>query len=348
MLQLGQRPLTGSDADRKLFVNRTAELGHLQRAAQLDFNVLVLGERGIGLTSLLRQHQRYLEDADRPSHYAGAAVISDLPGLVETIRIAVTGRRLALYSDQPEPGESWFGFRVREADPDPLRELRDLREAESEAEPERGYPIIILDEMYEPALVHQLFGRYRDEVWQLPFRWLVCGLATRRSRYLEPPADAFFDSVLTIDPLDDAAARDLLQARLAAASVDDAEAALRIISECDRIVEQGRGNPRQILAAARDTVLRSPEETAAADRLVDTAATLGTTETLAVRHLLTNGPTSASDTRLLERLDVTRARATQVLRRLEDAGLVYGFQDKGGIGRPRKLYATRLSPEEAE
>ena len=218
-----------------------------------------------------------------------------------------------------------------------------MREAESEAEPERGYPIIILDEMYEPALVHQLFGRYRDEVWQLPFRWLVCGLATRRSRYLEPPADVFFDSVLTVDPLDDTASRDLLQTRLAAATADDAEATLRIISERDRIVEQGGGNPRQILVAARDAVLRSPEETVSADRLVDTAATLGTTVGLAVRHLLTNGPTSASDSRLLEHLDVTRARATQVLRRLEDAGLVYGFQDKGGIGRPRKLYTTGLS-----
>lgn len=60
MLQLSQRPLSGSDADRELFVDRTVELCHLERSAQLDFNVLVLGERGMGSTSLVRQHQRRL------------------------------------------------------------------------------------------------------------------------------------------------------------------------------------------------------------------------------------------------------------------------------------------------
>ena len=178
-------------------------------------------------------------------------------------------------------------------------------------------------------------------------QWIVCGLATRTSQYLEPPADGFFDSVLTVEALGNAASLNLLQARLAAAGAGDAEVKVRIISDCDRIVERGGGNPRRLLAAARDTVLRSPKETASADRLVDCAAELGKTEGLAVRHLLTHGPTSASDERLLDRLDITRARANQVFRRLEDAGLVYGFQDKGGVGRPRKLYATRLSHEEA-
>ena len=58
--------MTGSQADGRLFVGREAELRRLERAAQLDFNVLALGERGIGLTSLIGQHQRRMEEAGRP------------------------------------------------------------------------------------------------------------------------------------------------------------------------------------------------------------------------------------------------------------------------------------------
>ena len=209
-------------------------------------------------------------------------------------------------------------------------------------------PIVILDEMHEPELVHELFGRYRDDIWQMPFRWVVCGRASRRSQYLEPPADAFFDSVLTLDPLDRAASKGLLEARLAGAGTDDEKAGLRIFSNRDRIVEQGGGNPRQLLAAARDVVLRSSEEALAGDRLVASAAELGTTERLAVRYLIRHGPTSASDEKLLESLDITRARATQVLRHLEVAGLVHASNEKANqLGRPRKLYATRFSLEGA-
>lgn len=346
MLQLSQRPLTGSDADQRLFVNRTAELGYLERAVDLDFNVLLLGERGVGLTSLVRRCERHLNDKGYQAFYVNAGRSGGLADLLKAVRITVLGTSVPAQTVMA-PLLAWH--RVLTGDdrePDSLRLLRSLSQELSNTE--YGQLVIILDEMYKPNLAHELFGRYRDEVWQLPFQWLVCGLVTRRSQYLEPPADAFFDSVLTVDRLDDAASRDLLHTRLAAASVDDADATMRILSECDRIVEQGAGNPRQILAVARDTVLRSPEEAASADRLLHTAAALGATEKLAVRHLFIHGPTSASDSTLLESLDITRARATQVLRRLEEAGLVHGFHDKGGVGRPRKLYATRLSQAGAE
>ena len=346
MLLLSQRPLSGSDADRGLFVDRTADLGHLERSAQLDFNVLVLGERGIGSTSLVRQHQRRLEDTGRASYYINAGWAEDVTELVADIRIAVDGPRPPKYTFDPLMAHyASSRVLVREGD-DRLRDMRALSARVSESEGQR--PIIILDEMHEAELVHELFGRYRDDVWQMPFRWVVCGRASRRSQYLEPPADAFFDSVLTLDALDSAASGDLLQARLAGADTDDEEARVRIVANWDRIIEQGGGNPRQLLAAARDVVLRSSEETVVADRLVASAAELGATEGLAVRYLIRHGPTSASDEKLLVSLDITRARATQVLRRLEDARLVYASNERvSQIGRPRKLYATRLSHEEA-
>ena len=299
----------------------------------------------MGSTSLVRQYQRRLEGMDRASYYINAGWAEDMSELVAEIRIAVGGPRPPKYSSDPIERIMASRVLVREGD-DRLRGLRALSTRVAESEGPR--PIIILDEMHEPELVHELFGRYRDDLWQMPFRWVVCGRASRRSRYLQPPADAFFDSVLTLDALDRAASWDLVQARLAAAGTDDDEERGRIFADRDRIVEQGGGNPRQLLAAAREVVLRSEEEASVAERLLASAAALGATEMLVVRYLTRHGPTSASDERLLKALEITRARATQVLRRLEDAGLVHASNEKANQpGRPRKLYSTRSSLGEA-
>ena len=296
----------------------------------------------MGSTSLVRQHQRRLEDTGRAAYYVNGGRAEDMTELVAEIRVAVDGPRPT--GDQL--AQAMLSRVLVQQGDDRLRDLRALSARVSESEGQR--PIIILDEMGDPELVHELFGRYRDDIWEMPFRWVVCGRATRRSRYLEPPADAFFDSVLTLGPLDAAASKDLLQARLDGADIDDGEAKVRVISNRARIIRQGGGNPRQILAAAREVVLRSSEETLAAARLVASAAELGTTESLAVRYLIRHGPTSASDGELLESLDITRARATQVLRRLEDARLVYASNEKANqLGRPRKLYAARPGHAEA-
>ena len=340
MLQINQRPLTGSEADRRLFVNRSAELAHLERAAELGFNILALGERGAGMTSLMYQHQRGLQNSGRTCHYARAAKPEKLVDLATLIRMAVEGRGQSAFLGGDNPFHVfWSG-----GDSDPLKGLRHIAAAEKETSTSK--PTIILDEIHQPELAHELFGRYRDEVWELPFRWVVCGLATRSSEYLEAPADAFFDSVLRLGPLDTSACSQLLDARLDQASQSDGEATWRINFERESIIDQCQGNPRRLLEGARRTVLQSSDEFATASKLLDSAARLGATEKMALEYLLANGPTSASDPDLLEEWLLTRARATQVFRRLEDAGLVHAFFEKAGVGRPKKLYATSLNTEE--
>ena len=56
------------------------------------------------------------------------------------------------------------------------------------------------------------------------------------------------------------------------------------------------------------------------------------------------GPVSASDKELLERLGWSRARATQVLNRLQEAGVVTAStqRDTGSPGRPRKIYSLNV------
>lgn len=329
MLHLSQRPLTASNADGRLFVGREAELRRLERAARLDFNVLALGERGIGVTSLMAQHRRRLEEAGRPCFYLSGSKIKDSGQVFDAITTGGLGRRQILSDVQrevmglpaPATGSQFHDL------------VRRIRRVEGGV-----LPVVFLDDMHAPQLTHRMFGRYRDEMWELPCRWVVCGLARYRSEYLTPPADAFFEAEVTTGPLDNSVARDLLEARLAIAGAQDAREVDIIRSEYEEIIKGGGGNPRRILALARESLLRDAGENASRERFRQEATRLGGTEGRFWQHILAFGPVSASDEELQEHFGVTRARAAQVLGRLEEAGLVIAHHEKQGVGRPRKSY----------
>jgi hypothetical protein len=59
---LSSRPLRDIRADRALFAGRTPQLAALDRARRAGLNALVLGDRGSGKTSLLRQVARRLRE----------------------------------------------------------------------------------------------------------------------------------------------------------------------------------------------------------------------------------------------------------------------------------------------
>lgn len=352
MLQISQRPLTGSSADRELFVDRMSELDRLKKASQLGFNIIVLAERGAGVTSLMRQYQVWFEEWGEESYPARCYFVngdraSNLKELVDAISVTIAGKWDS--SQFSSSKKTYIDYRERYwrtltegGYSDPIIELRDISNAANQETQGVG-AVIILDNMHKPELVHGLFGRHRDELWGMPVDWIVCGRISQRGEYLEPPADAFFDTELIMSPLDGASSRELLERRLAATRSARPGVLERIRSEMEEIIERGGGNPRRLLEEARVVALRDSEESKAAKRLVEISAQLGSTEMNALRHLLSQGARSASDKELNEALGVTRARATQVLNRLEAWGLVHSFVDRSGIGRPRKLYIPNFT-----
>src|SRR3954468_10345962 len=82
--ELTGRPLLGVARDARLFVDRKAELSAISEAIQAQVNVLVLGERGAGKTSLLRQLARKLDESSfRPVFVEGG--LADSPGELLTL-----------------------------------------------------------------------------------------------------------------------------------------------------------------------------------------------------------------------------------------------------------------------
>jgi hypothetical protein len=93
---------------------------------------------------------------------------------------------------------------------------------------------VLVDASDSGAAVRELFGRFRDMLWQGAHTWVVALDEAERASVLRPPTDAFFDVMLLIHPWDPDPLLRLLALRT---------------SELDRatlgeIAADARGNPR--------------------------------------------------------------------------------------------------------
>jgi energy-coupling factor transporter ATP-binding protein EcfA2 len=322
-MELSGRPLLDTKVDRPLYLRRPGH-GELLRLAHRGANVLVLGERGSGKTTMLNQVAGELENS-------GIQVVSLEGRLVEDAQsfIRLVGERFGSRAGGSNfnrlPG---YGSDVAPGVLDALDALNQL--AVDSGEERR---VVICDEP-PPAVVHTVFGRLRDQVWQLPFTWIVAGNLSDEDIYLTPPADAFFERVLRLEVLSLDEARQLVALRSPELDASSMEA----------LVSSGPPTPRELLhrVAAlvhsedrRETILRwSATETKVAG--------LSRPEAMAFAEILALGPVSASDKALLGRLRWTRERAVQVLGRLEETGLVETFEERAERGRPRKMFRAKV------
>jgi hypothetical protein len=217
-----------------------------------------------------------------------------------------------------------------------LRAIRHLeaRLAERE-ESQRPRPVIIVDDL-RPYVAHDLFGRARDEVWQLPLLWLASGDKARQAEYLKPPADSFFGKVVDLGPLTPGFANALLQSRAEGRLPEDV---------ATRIIEQAKGNPRRVITLAAEALVDGGEKAEAVlerdSTVTRTLRELGPAAERLWNELVPMEQATAGDPQLLDRLGWSRVRASQVLNQLEKAGLVESSTDKTQPGRPRKVYRIR-------
>ena len=277
--------------------------------------MLLVGSRGSGKTSTLhrvahllrrRQALTVLIDGRSADH------VSDLLGLLAW-RLGVTELT------QPTPGETARLLALLEAVERRLR-AREKREL-----------VVLLDEVGSPEQAHRLFGRLRDDLWRLPVTWAVAADESDLGSYLQPPADAFFGQVLTLDPLDADSSMALLQGR--APELDRTTAELLAV--------QAAGNPRALIRLAQQVLVDqvSPAQVAGArERQSDLLRRLGEPARRLYDEVVASGAVSMSEPGLLRRLGWSRPRAQQVITTLLAAGLVEVAQEPASRGRPRKLY----------
>jgi hypothetical protein len=323
--RLDTRPLLDTAPDAQLFVNREPELKRVLQAATSDLNAVVLGDRGIGKTSLIRQAAYQLRQRGQPAHVVDAALAESAEGVLYAIEAALGAEPQTSEVMQAAIGR--LG-RPRRA---PGSEAVDVIGRLGDVEP----TILMLDNLPSPKVAHDLFGRLRDELWTLRHTWVVTADRSDARTILAPPADAFFAVRIELLPLAEHAAEDLLERRL---SYGDRALA-------SQLGQSGEGNPRKLLELARQVVIDGGGQQAAYRLMeqrvrAETAASeLGRSHAMLFAELLALGSASPSDPALLERMGWSRPRANQVLRDLEHHALAVASDElPDGAGKPRRVY----------
>jgi energy-coupling factor transporter ATP-binding protein EcfA2 len=327
MTELSNRPLIATARDQQLSVVR-GELPRLIELARRGLNVLLVGDRGSGKTSALHSLAFALREQGRRAELVDAASASGVLELVQLIDRAVSAPATA--PDQPISSAQLLEALGRSPAAGRsetslvLETLRSWRGLEHEV-------CVLLDEV-RPGLAHPLFGRLRDELWQTPLRFVVAAPARDLASFLAPPADAFFEATVRLEPLSAEEQESLLRRRL---DEPDAARVLRALQGADL------GNPRELLGTAREALISGTGEgdvEAARRERTRRVAALGPAAERLLGELDALGSASASDPRLLERLGWSRQRAAQVARALEAADLVASETTRGEDGRVRRVF----------
>lgn len=316
---LAGRPLLDSRADMALYTPRPQVEDQLHDALRRHLNALLTGLRGSGKTTILRalMHQARQKAWDGPTPiYIRAALAHDTTQLLELILAALAG-------DDPPPSAS-----------PPARQVTaplDLIKTLAGALQDREQTVFLVDDV-DAVIGNQLFGVLRDELWTLDALWVVTTTPDDAATLTQPPADAFFDSTVTIPPLTRAEGDALLERRLG--------------QSVNLPSDTTRWTPRQLLNLARNSEPQDWELALRRRSQRDAAiAKLGRPAAMLASILEELGPTSPSDERLLGKTGWTSSRASQVLRQLADAGFVtYREVRGGGPGRPSRVYELQDTP----
>ena len=319
MLQISQRPLSGSAADAALFVDREHESRSVTRALKLGFNVLLLGDPRSGRTTFLHHLERVLKQrtitfVDLQRYVSQAdKILAIRAALGEDVRNRPRYERILETELADMAG-------LRRIDEEPLIHESDISEMAAAAKDSR---IVLLDNV-DADFAHLVFGRFRDVLWQFPHRWIVAGDVGRRMQYLRPPADAFFDAIIELKELSREEAEEVLLKRVSNAEPSKESVALRnvIPAIVDSVPEL---TPGQLLAAARITLLNDEAPRSSLRKIASLqqhAAALGRNAAMLFSEVEALGPVHAGDQRLLRRLGYTRSRVVQLMKQLEEAGLV--------------------------
>lgn len=324
---LQSRPLYDNAADSRAFVTPEA-WDPAVRAAERHLNTLIVGGRGTGKTSLLHQMQFKFRESGERVAFVDATSASDALELAARLRDAILGSRTAL---EESVSAMTLGIGGKRTVAGASRQLSSILDEIGRAEP----TLILLDGSSSALALYTMFGRMRDALWQHEHCWVVAIDSADRASTLKPPADAFFDVVLEIEPWSISQLSDMISRRLDPGEEIDDRALTASVAGAN-------GSPRQALRSLSDFVVRGHDPTSATDargRLLDEASNIGRPAAMLMSELLDCGQGNSSDEMLQASLGVTRSRLTQLFRDLLDHGLVVAdTQRPDGPGRPRVVY----------
>jgi len=330
VIELRTRPLRATHADMSFCVARDSEMASLTAAVSHGFNVMVLGERGAGKSSLLNLLAAHLEErAGRPVILlAGGRFHTAADALWGVARKALTEPSINAHAPAGAALEA-----VRQDTPDPLEGAYRALADTAGVLPENT--VVLIDGL-TPALVHEIFGRLRDEIWTLRLQWVLTGELEDKPILLAPPADAFFDQIVTLAPFSEPEIERFFDLR-----DPDGDLAQDVRQ---LIATRSDGNPARALLLARHALaavdpLAEIQRGSVVERIEQE---LGAPAARLADDLARNGPSGPSDPQLRRRLGWSRPRAYQLFQILQKAGWTeMAAEHTGRAGRPANTYRLK-------
>jgi len=308
-MRFRDRPLLVDGLDAGLYLDRPDLERRLVEPLLSDRNVLVLGDAGSGKSTLLRKAASVLRSRGHDAVLVNGALARDMTELLELVDDAMPdGSPRA-----PQPAGS-SGL---------LNAARRLG---------RPFPVaILLDGLSDAEIGYDMFGRLRDELWELGHPWGVAARPRDSGALRTPPADAFWSDVIEIPALDHGQTERLLRLGLDEGEYETVQRSRTIAG----------AHPRSVIREVQGLLEGDPDPSASSGtELLDRASAVGRSEAMAMAELQGLGrPASAHDPELLARLGWSRSYAQRILSRLEADGLLRTMPERDDrIGRPRKLY----------
>ena len=317
--RIRQAPLLDRFEDSELFV-APDDYARASWAAAQGLNLLLIGTRGAGKTTVLHQLQLALR-----SEPGAHPVFVDLSS-ANSVEVALTtlvgaasealDRPLTFAPSLPRPGESAEDHAARVA----IAQLSVLERC-----------TLLIDNVRPEHVGFPLFGIFRDRLWETPHQWIVAASPGSTPWLLRPPADAFWEEAVELG-YSAAAGLELVARRVGGRP-----------PWLEEIVGEVGTNPRRLLQAAL-TASRSPQDAATVlHAWQDWHRRLGALErreALLMAELASRPPVSASDEELLSSLGWARSSLLRSLEHLETAGYVESWSEASGTGRPRRLFAA--------
>lgn len=341
---LAARPLSRQGRyDLSLFAGRSKPLALARKALDHRYNVLVSGPYGSGKTSFLNKLIVKAErrcgvlpiPCDRVPYATTAEEILDA-FLHALLRVAVERDDVSgpqIDAIARDVGKSFIATTLPPGDPATERSakldhkyaaLRLLAEAVAEVTASGTHAVFFVDEFPpDPELFVEMFGRYRDYLWDLDANFIVTWPADLLERVLRPPVTSFFDLDIRLGPLTRAETETMLRARgVGQAFLQD--------RGCLILHRAANGIPRKILELARDVELglvRLDELAERSEARQRVEQGLPKHEEAVYRYLRTAGPVSASDPKFQAATGLHRTRLTTILRALVSKNLVVAHKE---------------------
>jgi hypothetical protein len=352
---LTNAPLLATKRDAPLFVDREQERHILERNVKRGWNTLVLGQRGVGKTSLLNRAAADLDTHEDQYVAVRPRGQPDEPGDFLTSLAMELVERLERSGNEPTVqatareavqklravGLSGFVGGSRSGGTASLVATLDfVTSVVAELRQLGLQAVFVVDDVGDAQMFRALFGRLRDELWSLGATWIVSGSLYEVDFLVEPPTDVFFPERIIVGPLDPAAAVEFVTARVqsvAGLALSDKEA--RIIARV------GAGYPArmlELLRATLDGIDPQRLEERAQHLAVTLASVSSPAQRLAEAVIESGEPGRTTDATLQRELGVTPGRLRQLFHELVEAGAFeVGPNDAGSRGRPSLAYRPR-------